>query len=91
MQEKGVFTEVHWLQTTKLLNKTENSEKNPQSEGKFNPPWPSHLLHSELSMQRPTALGKCDAYRLPWRQGEMVAVRDFEWDFTHSLQSSLGF
>ena len=51
MQEKGVFTEVHWLQTAKILNKTENSEKNPQSEGKVNPPGPSHLLHSELNMQ----------------------------------------
>ncbi len=52
MQEKGVFTEEHWLQTPKLFYKIENSEKNPQSEGKINPPWPSHLLHSELSMQR---------------------------------------
>lgn len=50
MERKGVSTEVYWSQTAKLLNRTEESEEKPNSEGKLSLLWSLHLLHKEKGM-----------------------------------------
>jgi len=72
MERKGVYSEVYWLQTAKLLNRAEKSEKKPKYGGKISLLWPSHLLHRDSSMHPTYTHGKCDAYQYPWREGTMV-------------------